>query len=139
MDNSGPRVFTWGALASSHPTPTPSRLPPTHPLAKPGNFILKSLNRCFSNYYQVRTWRVFTETVTYIVVILHINVYVYNSFVLYVFVHLRFSNMGISLVSFASQTLFLNTYQRCTKKGLVNCCYLFVQLFPDLGTLLIDC
>ena len=27
VDNSGPRVFTWGALASSHP-PTPSRLPP---------------------------------------------------------------------------------------------------------------
>ena len=34
--------------------------------AKPGNFILKSLNRCFSNYYQVRTWPVFAETVTYI-------------------------------------------------------------------------
>ena len=33
--------------------------------AKPGNFILKSLNRCFSNYYQVRTWPVFAETVTY--------------------------------------------------------------------------
>ena len=33
--------------------------------AKPGNFTLKSLNRCFSNYYQVRTWRVFAETVTY--------------------------------------------------------------------------
>ena len=32
--------------------------------AKPGNFILKSLNRCFSNYYQVRTWPVFAETVT---------------------------------------------------------------------------
>ena len=31
---------------------------------KPGNFILKSLNRCFSNYYQVRTWRVFAEKVT---------------------------------------------------------------------------
>ena len=35
--------------------------------AKPGNFILKSLNRCFSNYYQVRTWPVFAETVTYII------------------------------------------------------------------------
>ena len=34
--------------------------------AKPGNFILKSLNRCFSNYYQVRTWPVFAETVTYL-------------------------------------------------------------------------
>ena len=34
--------------------------------AKPGNFTLKSLNRCFSNYYQVRTWPVFAETVTYI-------------------------------------------------------------------------
>ena len=32
--------------------------------AKPGNFTLKSLNRCFSNYYQVRTWPVFAETVT---------------------------------------------------------------------------
>ena len=32
--------------------------------AKPGNFILKSLNRCFSNYYQVRTWPVFAEKVT---------------------------------------------------------------------------
>ena len=27
--------------------------------AKTGNFNPKSLNRCFSNYYQVRTWRVF--------------------------------------------------------------------------------
>ena len=25
------------------------------------------LNKCFSNYYQVRTWPVFAETVTYIV------------------------------------------------------------------------
>ena len=123
MGNSGPSVFTWGALASSLPTPpTPSpppRLPPTHPLvtllvlwgeigahlrknrlkrlkikqvttskvncilfnrllnpvlqnksglvrAKAGNFNLKSLNRCFFNYYQVRTWRVFTEPVTYV-------------------------------------------------------------------------
>ena len=33
--------------------------------AKPGNFTLKSLNRCFSNYYQVRTWPVFAGTVTY--------------------------------------------------------------------------
>ena len=32
--------------------------------AKAGNFNLKSLNRYFSNYYQVRTWPVFTETVT---------------------------------------------------------------------------
>ena len=32
VGNSGPRMFTWGALASSLPTPpTPSRLPPTHP------------------------------------------------------------------------------------------------------------
>ena len=34
--------------------------------ANAGNFNLKSLNRCFSNYYQVRTWPVFTETVTYV-------------------------------------------------------------------------
>ena len=33
--------------------------------AKGSNFNLKSLNRCFSNYYQVRTWLVFAETVTY--------------------------------------------------------------------------
>ena len=33
--------------------------------AKASNFNLKSLNRCFSNYYQVRTWPVFAETVTY--------------------------------------------------------------------------
>ena len=33
--------------------------------AKAGNFNLKSLNRCFSNYYQLRTWRVFAESVTY--------------------------------------------------------------------------
>ena len=32
--------------------------------AKPGNFVLKSLNKCFSNYYQVRTWPVFAEKVT---------------------------------------------------------------------------
>ena len=37
--------------------------------AKPGNFILKSLNRCFSNYYQVRTWRVFAEMVTYVFIV----------------------------------------------------------------------
>ena len=35
--------------------------------AKAGNFNLKSLNRCFSNYYQVRTWRIFAEPVTIIV------------------------------------------------------------------------
>ena len=117
MDNSGPRMFTWGALASSLPTPPPPPpLPPSyppHPLvtlaeigahlrknrlkrlkikqgttskvncilfnrllnpvllnksglvrAKAGNFNLKSLNRCFSNYYQVRTWRVFAEPFT---------------------------------------------------------------------------
>ena len=33
--------------------------------AKAGNFNLKSLNRCFSNYYQVQTRLVFAETVTY--------------------------------------------------------------------------
>ena len=33
---------------------------------KAGNFNLKSLNRYFSNYYQVRTWRVFAESVTYV-------------------------------------------------------------------------
>ena len=33
--------------------------------AKAGNYNLKSLNRRFSNYYQVRTWRVFAEPVTY--------------------------------------------------------------------------
>ena len=118
MGNSGPRVFIWGALASSlpTPTPTPSPLTLTHPppsnsglklvhtfeknrlkrlkikqgttskvncilfnrllnpvllnksgivRAKAGNFNLKSLNRCFSNYYQVHTWRVFAEPVTY--------------------------------------------------------------------------
>ena len=36
LDNSGPCVFTWEALASSlftpTPLPTPPRLPPTHPL-----------------------------------------------------------------------------------------------------------
>ena len=31
--------------------------------AKAGNFNLKSLNRCFSNYYQMHTWRIFTEMV----------------------------------------------------------------------------
>ena len=37
VGNSGPRMFTWGALASSLPTPpTPSRLPPTHPLVNLG-------------------------------------------------------------------------------------------------------
>ena len=35
--------------------------------AKAGSFTLKTLNGCFSNYYQVRTWPVFAETVTYIV------------------------------------------------------------------------
>ena len=33
--------------------------------AKAVNFNLKILNKCFSNYYQVRTWPVFAETVTY--------------------------------------------------------------------------
>ena len=32
--------------------------------AKAGNFTLKTLNACFSNYYQVRTWRVFARRVT---------------------------------------------------------------------------
>ena len=32
--------------------------------AKAGSFTLKTLNGCFSNYYQVRTWPVFAETVT---------------------------------------------------------------------------
>ena len=37
LRTSGPRMFTWGALASSLPTPpTPSRLPPTHPLVTLG-------------------------------------------------------------------------------------------------------
>ena len=34
--------------------------------AKAGNFNLKSLNKCFSNHYQVRTRPVFAETVTYV-------------------------------------------------------------------------
>ena len=33
--------------------------------AKVSNFNLKSLNRCFSNYYQVRTMHIFVEPVTY--------------------------------------------------------------------------
>ena len=33
--------------------------------AKASNFNLKSLNKCFSKHYQVQTWLVFTETVTY--------------------------------------------------------------------------
>ena len=33
--------------------------------AKAGIFNLKSLNKCFSNYYQVQTRLVFAETVTY--------------------------------------------------------------------------
>ena len=36
--------------------------------AKASNFNLKSLNRCFSNYYQVRTWPVFAKMVTYITI-----------------------------------------------------------------------
>ena len=32
--------------------------------AKAGNFNLRSLNKCFSNYYQVRTRPVFAKTVT---------------------------------------------------------------------------
>ena len=34
--------------------------------AKAGNFNLKSLNKCSSNYYQVQTRPVFAETVTYV-------------------------------------------------------------------------
>ena len=34
--------------------------------AKAGSFTLKTLNGCFSNYYQVRTWPVFAEKVTYV-------------------------------------------------------------------------
>ena len=34
--------------------------------AKVSNFNLKSLNRCFSNYYQVRTMHIFAEPVTYV-------------------------------------------------------------------------
>ena len=116
VSNSGPRVFTWGALASSLPTPPP--LPAPHPptpsklwaeieahhrknrlkrleiqqgttskvncilfnsllnkvllnksglvRVKPGNINLKTSNRCFSNYYQVRTWSVFVDPVTYV-------------------------------------------------------------------------
>ena len=37
--------------------------------AKASNFNLKSLNRCFSNYYQVRTIHIFAEPVTYIVLL----------------------------------------------------------------------
>ena len=37
--------------------------------AKVSNFNLKSLNRCFSNYYQVRTMHIFAEPVTYSCVI----------------------------------------------------------------------
>ena len=33
--------------------------------AKASNFNSKSLNKCFSNYYQVRTWPVFAETITF--------------------------------------------------------------------------
>ena len=33
--------------------------------AKAGSFTLKTLNACFSNYYQVRTWPVFAWRVTY--------------------------------------------------------------------------
>ena len=33
--------------------------------AKAINFNSNFLNKCFSNYYQVRTWLVFAETVTY--------------------------------------------------------------------------
>ena len=32
--------------------------------AKAGSFTLKTLNACFSNYYQVRTWPVFAGRVT---------------------------------------------------------------------------
>ena len=38
--------------------------------AKASNFNLKSLNRCFSNYYQVQTMHIFAEPVTYMVEIL---------------------------------------------------------------------
>ena len=34
--------------------------------AKASNFNLKSLNRCFSNYYQVRTMHILAEPVTYV-------------------------------------------------------------------------
>ena len=34
--------------------------------AKAGNFNLKTLNGCFSNYYQVRTRSIFAETVSYL-------------------------------------------------------------------------
>ena len=34
--------------------------------AKASNFNLKSLNKCFSNYYQVQTWPVFAETRSHI-------------------------------------------------------------------------
>ena len=36
--------------------------------AKAGSFTLKTLNGCFSNYYQVRTWPVFAGRVTYVTV-----------------------------------------------------------------------
>ena len=38
--------------------------------AKAGNFNLKSLNNCFSNYYQVQTRPVFAETVTNMLTVL---------------------------------------------------------------------
>ena len=77
------RFFLNSPYSPPHPTlPSP---PPSHPpphntgllspvllnkiglvRAKAGNFNLKSLNKCFSNYYQVRTRPVFAETVTYI-------------------------------------------------------------------------
>ena len=35
-------------------------------MKKASNFNLKSLNRCFSNYYRVRTMHIFAEPVTYV-------------------------------------------------------------------------
>ena len=101
MGNSGPRVFTWGAFPSAFPWAEIDAHLRKNRLkrlkikqgttskvncillnksglvrAKAGNFNPKSLNRCFSNYYQVRTWRVFAESVTYMIVILDVSVQV---------------------------------------------------------------
>ena len=43
--------------------------------AKAGNFTLKTLNACFSNYYQVRTWPVFARRVTYFIYV-YVRMYI---------------------------------------------------------------
>ena len=79
VGSSGPRVFTWGVLASSHPPPSEIKQGTTSKInyilfnsllspvllnklsglvrVKPGNFNLKTLNRA---------WSVFAEMVTFI-------------------------------------------------------------------------